>query len=974
MENTLVIKCKLHPEKLAIKYCKQCKCFICRECSFENHETHNSALQSFNIPQNPKGDILKLKDLSVSQLSNVNSINFQCMNQVFHKAKDYCRDCKNFICKFCISKHEKSHIIVSIPELMHQSSKLIENLILEKMINKINEDEEKKEIEVEEKKKIEIEVNDIDYEKYINQINIYILKLTELKKSMINIFEKRKKFSKDYIYKLYEENEKKIKEEKKKYISNKKDTNIPLTHDEYKEILVQLIILHSNVKFEKDIKKIIQYYIDFKVLIEENYPILFNKNIPKEELKQMINDNFNINNVNKEINEINNKLLESIDKEVNNLLNNNELNKINEDIIENQNKYNQDLSSLLKITNEKINEEMEKILITIQTENVNQTQNNNIETKVEVKEITKEVPKEVIKEVPIETKKLFKDNDLILVKLDENINYIGNKKENSNQNIMNNQQGNEIIKEVIKEVPKEVIVEKVVEVPKEVIKEIVKEVPKEVIVEKIVEVPKEIIVEKIVEVPKKTNENDGEPKQIIVEKIVEVPKEVIVEKIVSKEVEKIISKTQYSNSELSKTNTILIINASYNKINQTITTRIDNKTNNNNKNNINNNNTNNNIISQFPTLINEKNELNSCKTNFTVNLPKIEDLDKENDDINNEPIDISDDDEDSEIPFDKNSINLLDDETIKKFKDELPNTINSIKEQLNEKKDIKEIMKAIPWNQRNLLELIALGQNNQKFYVFNLFIGKIEVFELENNFTFPLFNTFINILPYIYLSGGKEDNKDLNSFYALKREGEKKLEITILPHMNEKRSNHSMIYIDSKKIIVVISGSKSSCEKYNFSNKEWEYIPSLFKPRERSGCALINDYLYIFFGFERLKSRYLFDIERININDFERWELISHKIKPSLMKKQAVGILNYKNNDNKDVILITGGVNSLRNECSDSLTFNIENNDISKISTPLPNNSSFINMEFIRLFDDNYYNINGNYELIKFDQKEERFS
>ena len=283
-------------------------------------------------------------------------------------------------------------------------------------------------------------------------------------------------------------------------------------------------------------------------------------------------------------------------------------------------------------------------------------------------------------------------------------------------------------------------------------------------------------------------------------------------------------------------------------------------------------------------------------------------------------------------------------------------------------------MKEIPWNQRNLLELIALGENNQKFYVFNPFVGKIEEFELDNNFTFPLFSTFINALPYIYLTGGKEENKDLNIFYALKREGEKTLENSMLPHMNDKRSNHAMIYIESKKLILVISGSKSSCEKYNFSINEWEYIPNLSKPRERAGCALINDYLYIFFGFERLKSRYLFDIERININDFEKWENISHKIKPSLMKKQAVGILNYKNNENNDVILITGGVNSLRNECSDVLNFNIDNNEISKISTPLPNNSSFINMEFIQLYDDNYYNINGNYELIKFDHKEERFT
>ena len=193
MENTFVIKCKIHPEKVAIKYCKQCKFFICRECSFEKHETHNSALQSFNIPQNPKEEIIKLKDLSISQLSNINSINFQCMYQVFHQAKDYCKDCENFICKNCINKHDQSHKIVSVFNLLNQCSEIIENIISGKKINKILE-EEKKEIKENDKKEIEIEINDIDYEKYINQINDYILKLTELKNNIIKIFEKRKKF------------------------------------------------------------------------------------------------------------------------------------------------------------------------------------------------------------------------------------------------------------------------------------------------------------------------------------------------------------------------------------------------------------------------------------------------------------------------------------------------------------------------------------------------------------------------------------------------------------------------------------------------------------------------------------------------------------------------------------------------------------------------------------------------------------
>ena len=459
--------------------------------------------------------------------------------------------------------------------------------------------------------------------------------------------------------------------------------------------------------------------------------------------------------------------------------------------------------------------------------------------------------------------------------------------------------------------------------------------PKEVIVEKIVEVPKEVEkivekeVERNVEIPKETI-NKTQPKEVVIEKIVEVPKEI----------EKIIPKTKFENNELSKLLfTQFYIPASYKKQQ---------------------------IQQNNETII----PINKTSSSQIVNQEERKEL------ILNEYVEenqLEEEEEEKDISIDKSTINLLDDETIQNLKNEIPNTINSIKEQLEQKKDIDLILSEIPWNQRNLLEIISLGQKSQKFYVFNPFKGKIEEIEIENNFTFPIYNSYINILPYIYLSGGKDEGHDLNGFYALRREGEKKLEITKLPHMIEKRSNHSMIYIPNKKLILSISGSKSSVEKYDCLNKEWELLPNLSKPRERPGCTLINDYLYIFFGFERFKSRYLFEIERININDFSKWESLSPKIKPSLMKRQSVGIVNYINKNN-NTIIITGGVNSLRNETIDSMTFNFEKNDVSKLLTPLPVESAFINIEFIQLFDGNYYNINVNNELIKFNKNEERFS
>ena len=87
-----------------------------------------------------------------------------------------------------------------------------------------------------------------------------------------------------------------------------------------------------------------------------------------------------------------------------------------------------------------------------------------------------------------------------------------------------------------------------------------------------------------------------------------------------------------------------------------------------------------------------------------------------------------------------------------------------------------------------------------------------------------------------------------------------------------------------------------------------------------------------------------------------------------------LNLVYYINKDNNNVIIITGGVNSLRNESIDSMTFDFEKNDVNKLLTPLPFESAFINIEFIQFFDGNYYNINVNNQLIKFAPNEEKFS
>ncbi len=927
MENDFQIYCKEHPNKPAVKYCTQCKSFICRECTFEKHGSHNSALQVLNLSSHPKEEMKKLGDLSKTQLSKAESVSFKCMNQVFHQAKYYCQDCKNYICKNCINKHDKGHNILEVKDIINQFNTVINDIISG---NSGNESVKKEEIKVTEVKNndndnnnnkniTQIGVNEIDYEKCINKINNYILKLNELKINMINTFVKREKFAKDYIPILYEENS-------KKNINNqtqiqktpekpKESNNNSLDKNQYKEVIAQLSILYNNVKFEKDLNKIIQFYVDFQSLIQECYPSIIkgNDNIKKEHKNENItntnvsnNGTFDINEVNKHINEINKSLLDKIDNEVNKLINNSELNKINENIKEGKEKYYNDLCKMVNITNAKINEEMDKIsipkqegnIIIIQEQNnnnnvnVNINQNKIIESKTEVKEIIKEV----IKEVPT-LKKQYNKNELTHQKSVNELKII-------NHNLK---------KALTMQPPKNQLLNK----------------------------PSQI---------NKQRFNNSELRNLSVIHFVITSQN----KNISKPEN---NKTIIQENKTTKDNNV--INKQENKVNNPV---VENKTPqiNNQNNNLNNNT--NQLKRQNVFKFESQTSIESIPEYINIEVNK--DLLPYNDD----------DDEEEDIPFDKSKINLMDESTIQNIKNEIPNTINLIKEKLSQNEEINTILSEIPWEQRNFLELIVLGENNQKIYVFNPFIGKVEKIEIENNFTFPFHCTYINVFPYIYLTGGQEDEEDINIFYAFRRNGEKKLEINELPHMLNKRSNHSMIYIPNQNIIVVISGSKSSCEKYEFKTKDWINLPSLNKPRERPGTALINNYLYIFFGFERYKSRYLIDIERINIDNFKQWEIIVPNVQPNLMKKQAVGILNYKNIDNNDIIIIIGGVNSMRNECNETMSFDFNNNYVNRLLNTLPNDSAFVNMEFIQLFDGNFYNIDSNFELIKYNVSEESFS
>ena len=133
----------------------------------------------------------KIKSLIQQKISENPKLSFPCKYMVFHQAKKYCKECEDFICDKCVKKHEESHTILSIEEIVNNVPSKI-NLYLDVSKGKFpkegdsNNSAEKVELDE------NIEQNSID------TINNLINKLTCIKKKMLKYFELRKQLLKKH--------------------------------------------------------------------------------------------------------------------------------------------------------------------------------------------------------------------------------------------------------------------------------------------------------------------------------------------------------------------------------------------------------------------------------------------------------------------------------------------------------------------------------------------------------------------------------------------------------------------------------------------------------------------------------------------------------------------------------------------------------------------------------------------------------
>ena len=499
--------------------------------------------------------------------------------------------------------------------------------------------------------------------------------------------------------------------------------------------------------------------------------------------------------------------------------------------------------------------------------------------------------------------------------------------------------------------------------------------------EKIIEVPKEKIIEKIIE------------KEVPVEKIIE--KEVPVEKIVVKEV----FRKTFDNSQLTigraHSKMIEFIGNNEKEINNEEEENNNNNedNNNNDENNDGNNNDDmdnfklndfyeNRDIEENENELEENNKpvkknINAALKRSMVTTHKVYTLESNsllNKKDMNEIIKGTYNEEKGVIVLKDNKFEL---DSKEEMDENLSNCYKKLAK-LNENKkkenfDLEKNLKNFNWKERSMFEILVPCKNEESLCLYNPYINKIEKIELHLEKKFPLGFSICIKLPYCFISGGKTNNENdeievLDSFYSLTRIGPKIFEKIKLPNLLERKSNHCMFEVPYLKSICALGGNSKDVEIFDYlDNKLWTRLPNLNYVRDGTTCCIINDtFLYCFFGYDNERFEYNTNIEKLDLETKEKWEILNPSGNKTFMNKKYSSTVSYKKNSEENIFIV-GGINVLNSECKDCLIYDQEKNNIEKYEGNLPYKSSFNNNSFFKLPNGVFYNFTSDIQLIQYE-------
>ena len=306
-----------------------------------------------------------------------------------------------------------------------------------------------------------------------------------------------------------------------------------------------------------------------------------------------------------------------------------------------------------------------------------------------------------------------------------------------------------------------------------------------------------------------------------------------------------------------------------------------------------------------------------------------------------------------------NEENINDENIRKTISIKSPRTKNKKKIKILEDVQIEEINTTKPVVQINISQILltinnGLNENQNKKYK-NLYIYgfdkktnnfiqfdlrkkkflRIKISDIEDlSDTFEKDYIYQNTLIYNTLTGvfiltGK--NSDQLYYYNPINETIMK----ICQFRNSHNLGCLLLDEENNKILIIGGKNATSCESYSFDSNELKELPNLKFDRSNTSFIISNNKIYGFFGYSYKKGKYLFNIEYINKNTLDKWEILELNVefKKDLLPFHLKNVSTYIYGHDPNKIMIYGGKQGRSELIVDSYyyIYNTEENNFEKV-------------------------------------------
>lgn len=338
----------------------------------------------------------------------------------------------------------------------------------------------------------------------------------------------------------------------------------------------------------------------------------------------------------------------------------------------------------------------------------------------------------------------------------------------------------------------------------------------------------------------------------------------------------------------------------------------------------------NNINSKFndeevAKLVEENKELNKFNKYLIQQMDKLPELEKHFKNLFDEMMLLKKENEELKKQINPNQIQSTEEEEEQKEEDDEPEQIENVEKQTEKETKNK------PSSSSSLSQDLSLFSITHNYLLcFNFKQKKFVSVDPKDYDTFitsysPNGSISYNTLSGLFILSGP--NFDTLYYYSSKNNSITKFFTFKYNHQN------GIIFLDSSsKYLLAVSGTNTNkVERLCFETQVIDELPPLNETRGEASCCLVNDVIYVFFGYSPLKKKCLSSVEYIDMKNVQDgWKLIELDEKQFELKGVSVARLGSRE------MIIVGGENVEGVANKNMIYFNADEKKMTKLDKTLP--------------------------------------